>query len=729
MVEYEYDHKRRVTKVRVNGTETNYAYAGSAYDATESVTYAGTAADKVTVTRGTADPVEAVSYTDKRGNALAAEIDGETQYKNTYNADDTLQQSVDEITGSQTDYDYTTDGTKKLLSVEVGAGTNVSVLKEEYTYNDYGQTATKSLSEAVSQTYVYAYKDNAARDVDYMTLPNGLKYYPQKDVNGRNTGRELTDTNGNRKYGEYIYYRKVGDHATNMPASVYYGMTKNGKYVIGENVKYSYDEMGNISKVFENGTMTVQYTYDALNRLVREDNKKLGKTYFTTYDNCGNILSKRETAYTLKAEEELSEETFTEVLYGYEANSDRLISYNGGAITYDEFGNPTGYRGNTLEWRYGKFLEKYGSTTFAYDGYGRRIKKGNTVFTYDSEGNLVKQSDGTNTLEFIYDGNGLCGVKCNNVNYLYRKNAQGDITHILDNDGMVVAKYVYDAWGNHAILDESGNDLASGVGVLNPFRYRSYYYDEETGLFYLTSRYYDPETGRFINADDVSYINPEIINGLNLYAYCGNNPVMNIDPNGNAWWHWLLGIGIVLVAAAATVLTFGAAGIAVGGLAGAIIHGAAVGALIGAGVGAVGGAIAGGIYSAVTGADFWTSVGIGIAAGFGIGAIIGAVIGGVAGYIGYTPTKITGFTKHGINQVISRDGHGVANKALLDTVKNYKRIEPQGLFRSKFKFIGKNAVVILNKTGKVITAWAKNKAGRRFVLSLLWIGLGLQIEN
>ena len=159
------------------------------------------------------------------------------------------------------------------------------------------------------------------------------------------------------------------------------------------------------------------------------------------------------------------------------------------------------------------------------------------------------------------------------------------------------------------------------------------------------------------------------------------------------WLRWLLGIGIVLVVAAVAVLS---AGIAAGGLAGAVIHGAAVGSLIGAGVGAVGGAIAGGIYSAVTGADFWTSVGIGIAAGFGI---------------------------------ISRDGHGVANKALLDTVKNYKRIEPQGLFRSKFKFVAKNAVVILNKTGKVITAWAKNKAGRRFVLSLLWIGLGLQIEN
>lgn len=101
-----------------------------------------------------------------------------------------------------------------------------------------------------------------------------------------------------------------------------------------------------------------------------------------------------------------------------------------------------------------------------------------------------------------------------------------------------MAEYKYDAWGNHRIYSGAGLDITenatynSSVAKLNPFRYRGYYYDTETGLFYLTSRYYDPETGRFINADDVSYINPEIINGLNLYAYCGNNPVMNKKSEG-----------------------------------------------------------------------------------------------------------------------------------------------------------------------------------------------------
>ena len=75
---------------------------------------------------------------------------------------------------------------------------------------------------------------------------------------------------------------------------------------------------------------------------------------------------------------------------------------------------------------------------------------------------------------------------------------------------------------------------------MNPIRYRGYYYDEETGLYYLKTRYYDPEIGRFMTIDDISYIDPETINGLNLYAYCANNPIANVDPNGNAWWHWLV---------------------------------------------------------------------------------------------------------------------------------------------------------------------------------------------
>ena len=252
------------------------------------------------------------------------------------------------------------------------------------------------------------------------------------------------------------------------------------------------------------------------------------------------------------------------------------------------------------------------------------------------------------------------------------------------------------------------------IAELNPFRYRSYYYNTETGLYYLNSRYYDPQIGRFINADDISTLDVTQIalNGLNLYAYCLNNPVNETDDDGNIpnWLKWLLfGIGVLLVTAAVVVLTTVTGG-AAATLIGSIAIGAAKGALIGATVGTIAGGIIGG---ATTG---WSLEGIltGAMMGFGIGAVVGAVIGGFSGYISYTPTKITGFTKHGLNQIISRNGHGVSNKAILDTIKNSTSLTKQGFFKQSFKFTGKNSVVILNKYGKLITAWAKKSIGWRF---------------
>ncbi len=101
-----------------------------------------------------------------------------------------------------------------------------------------------------------------------------------------------------------------------------------------------------------------------------------------------------------------------------------------------------------------------------------------------------------------------------------------------------MVRYIYDAWGNHAVLDANGNDIddPDHIGNLNPFRYRGYYYDVETGLYFLQTRYYDPETGRFISQDGVEYADPTSVNGLNLYAYCGNNPVMGYDPMGTIDW-------------------------------------------------------------------------------------------------------------------------------------------------------------------------------------------------
>lgn len=113
-----------------------------------------------------------------------------------------------------------------------------------------------------TRTYSYAYKDNAAHDLDHITV-EGITITPETDVLGRNKGKEISGTNG-KVAGEYVYYRKVGDHATNMPSAVYFGNTQSGTYVIRDNVKYEYDKSGNICKIFENGALAVRYEYDSI---------------------------------------------------------------------------------------------------------------------------------------------------------------------------------------------------------------------------------------------------------------------------------------------------------------------------------------------------------------------------------------------------------------------------------------------------------------------------------
>ena len=487
------------------------------------------------------------------------------------------------------------------------------MLTEGYTYNGNAELTQRTLTGAVNHTYSYGYKDNAARSLEHIGFGT-YKFCPQTDVNGRNTGREIY--NGTEQIaGEYIRYRKVGDHATNMPSAVWFGLKRESK----EGLKYRYDASGNISEITQNGHIAAKYAYDALGRLIREDNKSMNKTVLFTYDENGNITERCEYAYTSKTGEELAELSGTH--YGYVYDGDKLISYNGENCAYNASGNPTTYRGKAIEWQYGNRLTKYGTTTFAYDGAGRRVSKGNIAFTYDSDGRLIKQSDG---LEFIYDHSGIAGVKYNGNIYFYRKDAQGNIMALLDNNGAVVVEYKYDAWGNHEaeVADEEYSVLAEK----NPFRYRGYYYDTETNLYYLQTRYYDPEVGRFISQDDVSYLAPDSINGLNLYAYCSNNPVMATDPTGRFIIAFLIGLFVasVVIGAVAGGVTAAVQGQDVFQ---GILGGLAIGALIGLGL----------------------VIGIGLMA---VGVTIGATIVGVASLL-VGAAIIGGTAGVGVSNIIS----------------------------------------------------------------------------
>ncbi len=159
-----------------------------------------------------------------------------------------------------------------------------------------------------------------------------------------------------------------------------------------------------------------------------------------------------------------------------------------------------------------------------------------------------------------------------------------------------MVEYIYVAWGNHIVTPTE--EAYCELSQLNPFRYRGYYFDTETGLYYLKTRYYDPEVGRFITIDDLSYLDPETINGLNLYAYCGNNSVMNIDTSGR----FLLSLFLIL-----------------GGIA----------------LGTVVGGVAGGLSEIAVGGNFMDGFWGGLVNGFisTIGLAIGGAIGGPLGLV------------------------------------------------------------------------------------------------
>ena len=222
---------------------------------------------------------------------------------------------------------------------------------------------------------------------------------------------------------------------------------------------------------------------------------------------------------------------------------------------------------------------------------------------------------GSTSLHFTYDALGPMSVTYDGAEYFYLKNAQGDVTGLVNSSGTQVVAYTYDAWGNP--LTTTGS-MADTLGKLNPFRYRGYVYDTETRLYYVSSRYYDPEFGRFINADDIDYLGADGSSlSYNLFAYCLNNPVNRFDVNGN--WsmpNWLkVTVGAVAIAglAVATVCTGGAAAV----IYGAALSGAIAGGASGAVMGAIGGGISGGWQGALDGA----------CSGFMSGTLIGGATG------------------------------------------------------------------------------------------------------
>ena len=481
-----------------------------------------------------------------------------------------------------TAYRFEYDSLGRLVRSSESVGDTVK-LRTEHIYDGYNRLSKQKWS-ANGSTYTeyYTYDDGASGDgsLKQFRTTSGQKINLTYDKLKRLQKSSITSNGGVEYYTVGQSYYTSGSKTT--PRVEYYNYRMTGGALIAGD-RYVYDALGNITEIQESEPASgssvrrtkVRYTYDDQNQLKTEtrytyssntDTTGSPVTYSYSYDTAGNILSVTSNSATL---------TYT---YGDANWRDLLTAVGGTAISYDGSGNPTNwYNGTTsysgLTWKNGRQLTQLttsGKTSkYTYDADGIRSTKdvNGTKHEYRTlNGKVVweKIGDGDTAkiMVFSYDAQGRpFGFKFskNNgtsyTNYFYALNQQGDVVKIFrpitvkDADGNTTgytektyATYTYDAWGRlTGILDSGGNNLinkqttSTALANLTPLRYRGYYYDVETGFYYLQSRYYDPAVKRFINADSYTSTDSADAISCNMFAYCGNNPAANTDASGS-WY-------------------------------------------------------------------------------------------------------------------------------------------------------------------------------------------------
>ncbi|UCE98682.1 MAG: RHS repeat-associated core domain-containing protein [Planctomycetota bacterium] len=351
-------------------------------------------------------------------------------------------------------------------------------------------------------------------------------------------------------------------------------------------ITYKYDALSRLRKIIDDSnTVLAEYTYDELSRrtlitLGNDTNsvyeydiadrlKKLTINFNDTsnivfnyedYDKVGNRLSaKKDDANTYVY---TYDEIYQLIFVDYNDGNSTGYSYDslGNRIDVNENGNVTSYSKNSLNQ-----YTSVGGTTYSYDDNGNLIFDGTNRYYYDSENRLIDVNDANdlpiatyiydyegrrvsktvdgNTIKYCYDADQIIGeynesgallrkfvygpgidepicmidVADGNSIYYYHFDGLGSVVALSDVNGVVAESYSYDVFGSPT--------TNSSVG--NPYLFASRCYDNETNLYYCRARYYNPHIGRFLQAEPVGYND-----GLNLYTYCGNNPLNFVDPYG-----------------------------------------------------------------------------------------------------------------------------------------------------------------------------------------------------
>ena len=569
-VNYTYsDDSKQLKKISRNATDYNIEYDqyGNKTDSkvgTQSLASYSYNSGNGALTGSTYGTEQSVSYTyDAFGNVATRKYNGQTAFSWNSDRSGKVVREKDYINNYM--YDYTYDSTGRLVrkaakDLTAAYNENSTWYNLEYGYdlnNNITRLVYRMPQRGVISKYTYG-KDNLLTKFDINDLRSVSFTY---DGLNRLTKTSLsTDTAVDTTYTYYDSDR--GDSYTTTKLET--------ETIGGKTYKYSYDTLGNITEIKDgNNNILYYYEYDAMNQLTYAADYENSKIYQYGYDTGGNLI-----AENIHYIGENGTPTDTKhISYAYEDSNwkDKLTKYDGQTITYDAIGNPLSYRdGMTMTWKNGRQLSTLqtdeNSISYSYDSDSVRISKtvNGVKYTYAYlNGMLMYETRGEAKFYYSYDANGtLYSVKytltdsSDLMTYYYTHNSRGDIVGIYNGAGQLRAHYEYDAWGNVlSVTDQNGNLVTNSthIGNLNPFRYRGYYLDTETGLYYLMSRYYDPVTHRFVNADGYFQSGGDILD-FNMSAYCGNNPIVRADPTGESWWGIALGCFAVAAVCAVAVV-------------------------------------------------------------------------------------------------------------------------------------------------------------------------------
>lgn len=482
-------------------------------------------------------------------------------------------------------YIYDSDGSlSSILDCETG---------ETIVYSEYGYEL-KDADGTVLYSYVIDDEGNCTETIkdklyqENKSSDSGLITEEMKDSNGNiiltaNTDHDVFNRIKEKNLSgqridivqNYGYDIKDNGNTGSLISNYSVAYTKSSNHQTILSFSYEYDGKGNITNIYQSesgsyideiiiprpdpdisvmaeynqtsnsieSSCNISYQYDAAGQIKEVIDGENNRAYCYNYDSSGNIKKAQIFEISSSGDRTLIEEKNYEytdgILRSYTDLNGTEVSYltnNMGSTVRIEDGN----KYCNFEWGDGRSLVSYSNNElqadYLYNADGLRISKSiekngiDTITRYIwGDYGLVAAITGNQVVRVLYDAdNEAAGFSIDDENYYYIKNLQGDVIRVVDENGDALVCYSYDPWGVPIV---SGNTYLASI---NPCSYRGYYYDWESGYYYLQSRYYDPEIGRFLNTDEVEYLGvTDSLLSLNLFTYCENNPIASSDPTGN----------------------------------------------------------------------------------------------------------------------------------------------------------------------------------------------------